>query len=238
MADRGIWLPLWQNTLSKKRISSEMAEEKKNRLLKSNLSNLKRRKPATHGAEKRRKCDRLCDRRCNAKQCTVLWMGRQVLYEWKGSCDRSTSRSRYFSLTVNKRTQGISPLKQDQNATPKKNGRDVHESTPRARIVTTDTRGLQGGEGGGGFRACAWRLFLSVFFYEWGLWYVNECDWEKKWHLRLSRRRHCRNRHDVAFVLCVCFFKHVREKANMMCTMLFFFFFNRWLCPEIMADGS
>lgn len=54
----------------------------------------------------------LCDRRCNAKQCTVLWMGRQVLYEWRGSCDRSTSRSRYFSLTVNKRTQGISSLKQ------------------------------------------------------------------------------------------------------------------------------
>lgn len=108
----------------------------------------KARKQATHGAEKRRKCDRLCDRRCNAKQCTVLWMGRQVLYEWKGSCDRSTSRSRYFSLTVNKRTQGISPLKQDQNATPK-NGRDVHESTPR---TDCDDRHpwVAGGEGGFG----------------------------------------------------------------------------------------
>lgn len=48
---------------------------------------------------------RKCDRRRNAKQCTVLWMGRQVLYEWRGSCDRSTSQSRYFSLTVNTHTR-------------------------------------------------------------------------------------------------------------------------------------
>lgn len=26
---------------------------------------------------------------------------------------------------------------------------------------------------------------LKRFFYEWRLWYVNECDWEKKWHLQL-----------------------------------------------------
>ena len=140
----------------------------------------KARKQATHGAEKRRKRDRLCDRRCNAKQCTVLWMGRQVLYEWKGSCDRSTSRSRYFSLTVNKRTQGISPLKQDQNATPK-NGRDVHESTPRTDCADRHPW-VDGGRGVSGVRVTPFfkRFFFFFFFYEWGLWYVNECDWEKK----------------------------------------------------------
>lgn len=30
-------------------------------------------------------------------------------------------------------------------------------------------------------------------FYEWRLWYVNECDWEKKWHLQAFQPWHCRN---------------------------------------------
>lgn len=31
---------------------------------------------------------------------------------------------------------------------------------------------------------CECDAFLKRF-YEWRLWYVNECDWEKKWHLQL-----------------------------------------------------
>lgn len=115
----------------------------------------------------------LCDRRCNAKQCTVLWMGRQVLYEWRRSCDRSTSRSRYFSLTVNKRTQGISPLKQYQNAN--KNGRDVYQNTScafynRSPYVVWIWLWM-------------WRLFNAFLWME-----IVICKWvwlrKKKWHLQ------------------------------------------------------
>lgn len=71
------------------------------------------------------KC-RKCDHRCNAKQCAALWMGRQVLYEWRGSCDRSTSQSRYFSLTVNTHTRD-QPIKTIPLPKPR-NGRDEHKN--------------------------------------------------------------------------------------------------------------
>lgn len=103
------WLSLWGEEIA--------TTKKKNRVKRRrNLAKIKcwgpLRKLKTHSRAlafvvwrictvKRRKCDR----RCNAKQCTVLWMGRQVLYEWRGSCDRSTSQSRYFSLTVNTHTR-------------------------------------------------------------------------------------------------------------------------------------
>lgn len=153
----GIWLPLWQVHYERK--SSDIV--KKRRLNKPCVAPMSKKRLTDKRwrficdalCRKRRKCEPLCDRRCNAKQCTVLWMGRQVLYEWRGSCDRSTSRSRYFSLTVNKRTQGISPFKQYQNAT--RNGRDVHENTTVYRLTSTSK--------GRGDLGVNMTPFLSVF---------------------------------------------------------------------------
>lgn len=63
-----------------------------------------------------------------------LWMGRQVLYEWRGSCDRSTSQSRYFSLTVNTHTRN-QPIKTIPLPKPR-NGRDEHKNGSYAEHET------------------------------------------------------------------------------------------------------
>lgn len=72
-------------------------------------------------------------------------------------------------------------------------------------------------------RACD--AFLKRF-YEWRLWYVNECDWEKKMaSSSFSTLWHCRNRLEGFFMW---------EKAEHDLQHDF----NRWLCSEIMADSS
>lgn len=115
------------------------------------------------------KC-RKCDHRCNAKQCTVLWMGRQVLYEWRGSCDRSTSQSRYFSLTVNTHTrdQPVKTIARLRGWKRARHARKQHICALRRTIALCRAYGRARGG------------FLTRFFYEWRLWYVNESDWEKK----------------------------------------------------------
>lgn len=98
-------------------------------------------------------------------------MGRQVLYEWRGSCDRSTSQSRYFSLTVNTHTRD-QPIKTIRLAKPR-NGRDVHRNGSSCGVCVTPSSVRDA------------PLFKRVFFYEWRLWYVNESDWEKKRHVEV-----------------------------------------------------
>ena len=125
---------------------------------------------------------------CNAKQRTVLWMGRQVLYEWRGSCDRSTSRSRYFSLTVNKRSRGISPIKTTTKCDWKWARRVQKHGMRRLELVSV-------GCWDQGVNVMPFlTVFFFFFFYEWGLWYVNESDWGKKKNgiFRLSVQRRAR----------------------------------------------
>lgn len=81
-----------------------------------------------------------------------------------------------ISHWLSTRTQEISPLKQyrfqspEMGATSTENGSYAeHELDLRVCVM----------------RPCVRDALYKRFFYEWRLWYVNESDWEKKWHLEL-----------------------------------------------------
>lgn len=112
-----------------------------------------------------RKC-RKCDHRCNAKQCTVLWMGRQVLYEWRGSCDRSTSQSRYFSLTVNTHTRD-QPVKTIARLRGWKRARHARKHHIRVLRRTTALCRGYGRAPGGFFNAFLFFLWMEIVICKW-----------------------------------------------------------------------
>ena len=124
MAEKGIWLPLWQihygRTSSGDGGETSAQYNMRGRLhkIKNKETMMKKRKKK----KKKRSCGVYMWRFVQETHCVLVgamrnsvqcceWAGRYFM-NGGGSCDRSTSRSRYFSLTVNKRTQGIGPLKQ------------------------------------------------------------------------------------------------------------------------------
>lgn len=113
----------------------------------------------------------LCDRRCNAKHCTVLWMGLAGTLWMEGIMWPQHLPKQIFLTDCQQAHTGDQPVKTIPWTPP-----ETGTTWTKTPCVHTAIGARASGRAGAWMR----RLFTRfVFFYEWRLWYVNECDWEK-----------------------------------------------------------